>query len=99
MAIRQLLLYLNDGYEWIVDIDLEKFFDNVPQDKLMSLVHKIINDGDTESLIRKYLKAGVMTPQGYAETKLGTPQGSLCRARHKPPYDEIDVMPRYVQYS
>src|SRR5699024_8322362 len=35
----------------------------------------IINDGDTESLIRKYLKAGVMTPQGYKETKLGTPQG------------------------
>lgn len=41
----------------------------------MSLVHDIINDGDTESLIRKYLKAGVMTPQGYEETKLGTPQG------------------------
>ncbi len=75
MAIRQLLIYLNEGYEWIVDIDLEKFFDNVPQDKLMSLVHDIINDGDTESLIRKYLKAGVMTPQGYEETKLGTPQG------------------------
>ena len=56
-----------------MDID-EKFFDNVPQDKLMSLVHDIINDGDTESLIRKYLKAGVMT-QGYEETKLGTPQG------------------------
>lgn len=36
MAIRQLLIYLNEGYEWIVDIDLEKFFDNVPQDKLMS---------------------------------------------------------------
>ena len=75
MAIRQLLVYLNEGYEWIVDIDLEKFFDNVPQDRLMSLVHDIINDGDTESLIRKYLKAGVMTPQGYKETKLGTPQG------------------------
>ena len=99
MAVRQLLVYLNEGYEWIVDIDLEKFFDNVPQDKLMSLVHKIINDGDTESLIRRYLKAGVMTSQGYEETKLGTPQGGLCRARHKPPYDEIDVMPRYVQYS
>ena len=41
----------------------------------MSLVHNIINDGDTESLIRKYLKAGVMTPEGYEETKLGTPQG------------------------
>ena len=75
MAIRQLLIYLNEGYEWIVDIDLEKFFDNVPQDRLMSLVHVIINDGDTESLIRKYLKAGVMTPQGYEETRLGTPQG------------------------
>jgi RNA-directed DNA polymerase len=75
MAIKQLLIYLNDGYEWIVDIDLEKFFDNVPQDRLMSLVHNIINDGDTESLIRKYLKAGVMTPQGYEETTLGTPQG------------------------
>lgn len=75
MAIRQLLIYLNEGYEWIVDIDLEKFFDNVPQDRLMSLVHIIINDGDMESLIRKYLKAGVMTPQGYKETRLGTPQG------------------------
>ena len=75
MAIRQLLVYLNEGYEWIVDIDLEKFFDNVPQDRLMSLVHNIINDGDTESLIRKYLRAGVMTPQGYEETRLGTPQG------------------------
>lgn len=51
MAIRQLLVYLNEGYEWIVDIDLEKFFDNVPQDRLMSLVYDIINDGNTESLI------------------------------------------------
>lgn len=75
MAIRQLLVYLNEGYEWIVDIDLERFFDNVPQDRLMSRVHDIIKDGDTESLIRKYLKAGVMTEQGYEETSLGTPQG------------------------
>ena len=52
-AVIQLLEYLNDGYEWIVDIDLEKFFDTVPQDRLMSLVHNIIQDGDTESLIRK----------------------------------------------
>ena len=75
MAILQFLDYLNEGYEWIVDIDLEKFFDNVPQDRLMSLVHNIINDGDTESLIRKYLKAGVMTRAGYEETPEGTPQG------------------------
>ena len=75
MAIRQLLVYLNEGYEWIVDVDLERFFDNVPQDRLMSRVHDIIKDGDTESLIRKYPKAGVMTEQGYEETNLGTPQG------------------------
>lgn len=75
MAIRETLVFLNEGYEWIVDIDLEKFFDNVPQDKLMSLVHNIINDGDTESLIRKYLKAGVMIQGRYERTDRGTPQG------------------------
>ena len=75
MAVRETLVFLNEGYEWIVDIDLEKFFDNVPQDKLMSLVHMLINDGDTESLMRKYLKAGVMVQGRYEKTEKGTPQG------------------------
>ena len=75
MGIKELLKFLNEGYEWIVDIDLEKFFDNVPQEKLMSLVHNIINDGDTESLIRKYLKAGVMVQGKYEKTDKGTSQG------------------------
>lgn len=74
-AIIRVLELLNEGYEWIVDIDLEKFFDNVPQDKLMSYVGRIIQDGDTESLIRKYLQAGVMVNGRYEETNLGTPQG------------------------
>ena len=74
-AILQLLEYFNDGYIWIVDIDLEKFFDNVPQDRLMSLVNRVIHDGDTESLIRKYLKAGAMVKGKYEETEIGTPQG------------------------
>ena len=74
-AIKEMLIFLNEGYEWIVDIDLEKFFDNVPQDRLMSLVHNIINDGDTESLIRRYLKAGVMVQGKYEPTEKGTPQG------------------------
>lgn len=74
-AIIKLLDYFNDGYLWIVDIDLEKFFDNVPQDKLMSYVGRVIHDGDTESLIRKYLKAGVMNKNVFEETKVGTPQG------------------------
>ena len=74
-AILKLIEYLNEGYEWIVDIDLEKFFDNVPQDKLMSYVGRVIHDPDTESLIRKYLKSGVMENGMYEATELGTPQG------------------------
>ncbi len=74
-AVLKLLEYLNEGYEWIVDIDLEKFFDNVPQDKLMSYVGRVIHDPDAESLIRKYLKSGVMENGMYEATELGTPQG------------------------
>lgn len=74
-AIIKLLEYLNDGYTYIVDIDLEKFFDNVPQDKLMYLVGKTVKDSDVISLIAKYLKAGVMIKGKYEETPLGTPQG------------------------
>ena len=74
-AIIKLLEYLNDGYEWIVDIDLEEFFDTVPQDRLMSLVHNIIEDGDTESLIRKYLHSGVIINGQRYKTLVGTPQG------------------------
>ena len=75
---RQFEMYVpsnNPDYLWIVNIDLEKFFDNVPQDKLMSYVGRVIHDGDTESLIRKYLKAGVMNRGKYESTKIGTPQG------------------------
>ena len=74
-AIIKVLDYLNDGYEWIVDIDLEKFFDTVPQDRLMSLVHNIIQDGDTESLIRRYLHSGVVINGQRHKTLVGTPQG------------------------
>ena len=74
-AIVRLLELFNDGFIWVVDIDLEKFFDNVPQDKLMSYVGRVIHDGDTESLIRKYLKAGVMNQGKYEPTDVGTPQG------------------------
>lgn len=66
-AIIKALELLNDGNDWIVDIDLEKFFDTVNQDKLITIIRRTIKDGDVVSLIMKYLKAGVMeksTPQG-----------------------------------
>ncbi|MEE3482488.1 MAG: group II intron reverse transcriptase/maturase [Lachnospiraceae bacterium] len=75
MAIVRCLELFNDGYEWIVDIDLAKFFDNVPHDRLMSKVHLVVDDGTIESLIRKFLKAGCVTSEGFEETEVGTPQG------------------------
>lgn len=74
-AVIRALEYLNDGYEWIVDIDLEKFFDTVNQDKLITIIGKTITDGDVVSLIRKYLSAGVMEKGIVKATIVGTPQG------------------------
>lgn len=65
----------NDGYDWIVDIDLESFFDEVNQDKLMAIIHRTIKDNDVISLIRKFLQIGVMEKGVIQETKKGTPQG------------------------
>ena len=75
MAIVKLLEYFNDGYTWIVDIDLQKFFDTVCHDKLISIIMKTIHDGELVSLIRKYLVSGVMENGVVSPTKVGTPQG------------------------
>ena len=75
MAIIQALEYFNDGYDWVVDIDLEKFFDNVPHDRLLRMVSDVVNDGNVISLVNKFLKAGVMVQGNYEDTIVGTPQG------------------------
>ena len=74
-AVIRALEYQNDGYEWIVDIDLERFFDTVNQDRLITIIGKTIKDGDVVSLIRKYLSAGVMEKGIVKATEVGTPQG------------------------
>jgi len=74
-AVVKALEYLNDGYEWIVDIDLEMFFDTVDQDRLINIIMRTIKDGDVVSLIRKYLSAGVMDKGVTKATEKGTPQG------------------------
>lgn len=74
-AIEKALNLMNCHYTWIVDIDLEKFFDTVNHDKLMTLVAKRVQDGDVISLIRKYLISGVMIDDEYKESIIGTPQG------------------------
>ncbi len=75
MAIRQSLEFMNEGYEWVVDIDLERFFDTVNHDRLMNLISRTVKDGDVISLIRKFLVSGVQLDEGYKETIIGTPQG------------------------
>ena len=74
-AIIKALECFNDGYDWIVDIDLQAFFDNVNQDKLIGIIRRTIKDGRVVSLIRKYLVSGVMINGVCQPTKIGTPQG------------------------
>ena len=74
-AVIKALECFNNGYDWIVDIDLQSFFDEVNQDKLMAIIHRTIKDDDVISLIRKFLQSGVMEKGVIQETKKGTPQG------------------------
>jgi len=74
-AVRKAKGYIKDGYRWVVDMDLEKFFDKVNHDRLMSILAKTINDKSLLKLIRKYLQAGVMINGVVSSTEEGTPQG------------------------
>ena len=75
MAVIKALECFNDGYDWVVDIDLQSFFDEVNQDKLIGIIRRTIKDGNLVSLIRKFLQSGVMEKGVIQETKKGTPQG------------------------
>jgi len=74
-AIKQALEYLNGGCEWVIDIDIEQFFDKVNHDKLIQILREQVNDSTTLNLIRKYLRAGVMENGLEKATKTGVPQG------------------------
>lgn len=75
MDIEQTILYLNEGYEWVIDIDIEKYFDTVNHDKLISILREKINDAPTLNLIRKFLRAGIMNDGLISESTMGVPQG------------------------
>ena len=74
-AVLKALEMMNDGHNWIVDIDLAKFFDTVDHDKLMTIFGRTIKDGDVISVVRKILVSGVMIDDEYEDTVVGTPQG------------------------
>ena len=74
-AIKKAESYINEGYRWVVDIDLEKFFDKVNHDILMYKLSKDIKDKRVLKLIRKYLQSGIMINGIVVSNEEGTPQG------------------------
>ncbi|MEE3344626.1 MAG: group II intron reverse transcriptase/maturase, partial [Bacilli bacterium] len=74
-AIGKVLEYLNQGFEWVIDLDIEKYFDTVNHDKVISILREQVNDSHTVHLIRKFLQAGVMDNGFVSSTTIGVPQG------------------------
>ena len=74
-ALKQCQTNVNDGYIYVVDMDLEKFFDTVCQSKLVEVLSRTIKDGRVISLIHKYLNAGVISKGILEKTEVGMPQG------------------------
>ncbi len=74
-AVEQAQQYIAEGYRWVVDLDLEKFFDRVNHDKLMARIAKRVGDQRMLKLIRAFLKAGVMENGLVGPVDEGTPQG------------------------
>lgn len=74
-AIRQAQEYLNKGYEWVVEIDLQKFFDTVNHDCLMNILTEKIEDKRVLRLIRRYLQSGIQLGDVVKPNEQGTPQG------------------------
>jgi len=79
-AINAALDHISEGYRVVVDMDLEKFFDRVNHDKLMSLIARRVGDKRLLKLIRRYLESGIMINGIEVITEDGVPQGGLCVA-------------------
>lgn len=82
MAVKTAKGYILEGFTYVVDIDLEKFFDRVNHDMLMARVARKVKDKRTLTLIRKYLTSGVMVTGIVMDTTEGTPHGGPSSGKH-----------------
>ena len=74
-ALRRTQKIVNEGYKYVVDLDLERFFDTVNHSRLIEILSRTIKDGKVVSLIHKYLRSGIMNHGMFEMSKEGTPQG------------------------
>lgn len=104
-AIRRCQQFVDDGYKYVVDMDLEKYFDTVNQSKLIEVLSRTIKDGRVISLIHKYLNAGVVDRHKFEDTPMGVPQGGpLSPLLSNIMLNELDVElerrgHRFVRYA
>ena len=92
-AVSEIQHLTSRSYEWVLEADIEACFDNIDHVALMGRIRSRISDKRVLVLVKAFLKSGVMTTTGnQEETLTGTPQGGLCSAVHKPPYEQCWVM-------
>ncbi len=77
MALDKVTEHLEDGYRYVIDADLQTYFDTIPHDKLEQQIRKRVTDGSVINLIHQFLKAGVLEGELYQDTPEGAPQGGV----------------------
>jgi retron-type reverse transcriptase len=92
-AVAEIHMFGTHGYRWVLDADIEAAFDCVSHSALLERVRLRVKDKRVLALVKAFLKAGVLTELGEdRDTLTGTPQGGLCAAAHKDPYEQRWVM-------
>jgi RNA-directed DNA polymerase len=92
-AVAEINVFASNGYHWVLDADIEACFDSISHAALLDRVRARVKDKRVLALVKAFLKAGLLTELGQIQdTHTGTPQGGLCAAAHKPPYEQRRVM-------
>jgi RNA-directed DNA polymerase len=92
-AVAEVRFLTSRTYEWVVEGDIKACFDEISHSALMDRVRKRVGDKRVLALVKAFLKSGILDEdRALRKTDAGTPQGSLCAAAHKPPYEQRWVM-------